>query len=440
MLAGQGQMMSMALAPWQQMAPGQMQFQTTLAGYDVNMQQQQQQLQQPGQQPLQQQTTTGAHTQSIGASLTSFLAAPLKIFGTGRSASGSRQQDQLQQQQQQQQGQQPLPQQQQMTVPIGTNATMQQQQQLVPLQQMQTQQQQQQQTLPPSSVIKRSLFGSEKRELPNVPGTSAMPAWAQEARMKLGASIPELTRLQDTTTTNLSGSGRMLPLQPGQRSLDYPMTYAAKARERMKIRSSTWTEETSYTGGPSDPTSYGPYGTGPRRRQQPMIGATIGAHLQRPSSAGVLMSPTAGGGGGGGVGHRKISASAMIPPYSGGKHQLPSTVGSRRVTPPVPQRVAVAATRRAKGPLHQHSFHSDGGGGGGGSGGNISLGLPHHALSDHHLAHHGQQSQQQQQSHQSGYLMKSTTDPTLIQVGEGGVIIHSATVDDDDDDDDEDWC
>ena len=181
---------------------------------------------------------------------------------------------------------------------------------------------------------------------------------------------------------SLQGAGRILP-QPGggggfnnvqttqtgestimKRSIEFPvMRSAAMARERMKIRSSTWTDET-YGGGSED--SRGGISTGPRRRQPPIPNTTL---LKRPSSAGVLMSgvtaPSVAT-----IRHHRSQLKQLHQQQSAGvatyhhPHQKfmmgfgthPGT-SSRRITPPV------SRARRKPPPLHQqhqHSFHSDG--------------------------------------------------------------------------------
>lgn len=155
----------------------------------------------------------------------------------------------------------------------------------------------------------------------------------------------------------------MLPAQPS-RSLEHqisrsgPSAAAKLARERMKIRSSTWTEEATHYaseesgGGGSLGGSGGRYVVGGPRRRQPPIPF-------RPSSAGILMTPS--GTAASGALHRPFAfaSKGTVPPsavalgYS--THPQP-----RRITPPVPLR---ARRKGAIGALHQqHSFHSDTGG------------------------------------------------------------------------------
>lgn len=313
-----------------------------------------------GQQPVQQAPQPSSRFAPMGASLTSLLA-PLRVFG--RSSSQSRQ-PQSQAQVQQATQQQPK-------VLDGTGA-----QAIAPLSigtvcmaAVPT---------APSAVGKRNQFG-EKRELPQPPGVyypsssmpgpstflhQPLPTWPEEsatiAQAEYATSAPkpisdmapityhptsfsEGLPSQESLPSGGTGSGRMLPAQPGtssqapgtmMRSMEFPRT-SKMARERMKIRSSTWTDETycPEEGG----SGAGRYiSGGPRRRQPP-----IPAHIKRPSSAGVLMTPS-------GAPPGRQFALAKAVPYGYGTHPQP-----RRITPPVPR-------ARRKPPLHQHSFHSDG--------------------------------------------------------------------------------
>ena len=144
---------------------------------------------------------------------------------------------------------------------------------------------------------------------------------------------------QESLPSGGTGAGRILPAQPnvgGQpvnsimmRSMEFPRS-AKIARERMKIRSSTWTDETY---GPDDGR---PVPIGGSRRRQPQVPVL----MKRPSSAGVLMTP----------GQSSQSRSFPFVKYGYGTHPQP-----RRITPPVPR-----ARRKPAPPMHQHSFHSDG--------------------------------------------------------------------------------
>lgn len=293
-------------------------------------QQQQQQQQQP------------SSSRFVGASLSSLLA-PLRVFG-GRSSSTTRQQSPVPPVQPQLQPQPLLPQQQPVLDPNVVQ--------------------------PVQPVMKRNLFG-EKRELPQppsavyfptastVPGTimqPTLPTWPEETQPVDYSVAGPKPEIQPTTYSqagfermpsqdSLPG-GRILPQpqpssQPGagtlmmMRSMELPRV---KARERMKIRSSTWTDETYL---PEDSGHY-IVGTGPRRRQPP-----IPTTIKRPSSAGILMTPA-------------VTSQRPKPPLIAAAFGLgasSSSTGShpaRRITPPVPR-----AARR-KQPIHQHSFHSDG--------------------------------------------------------------------------------
>lgn len=319
----------------------------TEAEYTAFQQQQQQQQQQSSQQST-------SRFAPVGASL-STLFAPLRVFG-GRSSSLTRQPSPTPQQTIDQTSVQVVP-----NAPVtmaAVHAT----------------------AAAPSVVIKRSLFG-EKRELPQPPPQSALyypsgsavtgpsgmmqptlPTWPEEsaaAQSEFAATstakpisdiqplsynqpgfverLPSQESLPGGTT-----AGRMLPPPPGQssqapassimmRSLEFPR---AKARERMKIRSSTWTDETY---GPEDYYQKSIVGTGPRRRQP-----SIPSLIKRPSSAGILMTP--------GI---STTASRQQPPLISSTFSVGSHQQSRRITPPVPR-------ARRKAPIHQHSFHSDG--------------------------------------------------------------------------------
>ena len=175
-----------------------------------------------------------------------------------------------------------------------------------------------------------------------------------------------------------TGSGRMLPAQPiaASRSLEHSSAArsAKLARERMKIRSSTWTEEATHyaseeSGGGG---SAGGGGGGgrylPGRRRQPAIPSTAAAGLiKRPSSAGVLMTPsgTATTSSTGTITQRPFAYATKGTVGGIGSFQQPLGYSThpqpRRITPPVP----LARARRAM--VHQqHSFHSDTGASGGG--------------------------------------------------------------------------
>lgn len=218
-----------------------------------------------------------------------------------------------------------------------------------------------------SSVIKRNLFGVDKRELPKPPvlglvaGPSSMetvvvaPSLGEIKQSSYHQSFSEGLPSQDSAPSG--GSGRMLPAQPtgataaaaAAAGVVPALQGAAKARERMKIRSSTWAEESAYL--PTESLYSSSYRLGTStigRRRQPIPPQAL---IKRPSSAGVLMTPTPS------HFHTPTSGSAgshqQISPYHRIAYGLQHSSLPRRITPPVPR-------ARRKVPIHQHSIHSDG--------------------------------------------------------------------------------
>lgn len=317
--------------------------------------------QQQQQQPQQPTVTDRIAQSSVGASISSFFA-PLKMFGRGSSA--TRQTEQQQQQQPQAQtsllaGIMPVT----AMAPEGGGTFMPSATAQAMMQPLQTA------AVPTlgagmtSSVIKRNLFGGDKRELPQPPvlgrlvvplpsveTVAVVPSIGEIKQSSYHQSFSEGFPSQDSGPSG--GSGRMLPVQPTVAAgIVTTLHGAAKARERMKIRSSTWAEESAYHL-PTDSLYSSSYrlATGTiGRRRQPIPPQEL---IKRPSSAGVLMTPTpahyhtASTSGSAGS-HQQIS------PYHRIAYGLQHSSQPRRITPPVPR-------ARRKVPFHQHSIHSDG--------------------------------------------------------------------------------